>query len=130
MDDVTAAKMNFRKEQWKQLILERQASGLSINNWCQQHGFKRTTYFYWLRRIRQEACQTLPEPQVVAPVPFVQIGTETVPNTVPNPVTGLKPLSQKASIHIRLKGADITITDGTSPQTIRATLLALKNYVR
>ena len=63
MDDVTAAKMNFRKEQWKQLILERQASGLSINNWCQQHGFKRTTYFYWLRRIRQEACQTLPEPQ-------------------------------------------------------------------
>ena len=130
MDDVTAAKMNFRKEQWRQFILERQASGLTINNWCQQHGFKRTTYFYWLRRIRQEACQTLPEPQAVAPVPFVQIGTETVPNTVPNPVTGLKPLSQKASIHIRLKGADITITDGTSPQTIRATLLALKNYVR
>ena len=32
MDDVTAVKMNFRKEQWKQLILERQASGLSINN--------------------------------------------------------------------------------------------------
>ena len=61
MDDVTAAKMNFRKEQWKQLILERQASDFSINNWCQQHGFKRTTYFYWLRRIRQEACQTLQE---------------------------------------------------------------------
>ena len=34
MDEVTAVKMNFRKEQWKQLILERQASGLSINNWC------------------------------------------------------------------------------------------------
>ncbi len=130
MDDVTAAKMNFRKEQWKQLILERQASGLSINNWCQQRGFKRTTYFYWLRRIRQEACQTLPDPQTVAPVPFVQIGTETVPNTVPNPVTEPKPLSQNAAIHIRLKGADVIIPDGTSPLTIRATLLALKHNVR
>ena len=68
MDDVTAVKMNFRKEQWKQLILERQASGLSINNWCQQRGFKRTTYFYWLRRIRQEACQTVPDSQAIAPV--------------------------------------------------------------
>ena len=130
MDDVTAAKMNFRKEQWKQLILERQASGLSINNWCQQHGFKRTTYFYWLRRIRKEACQALPETQAVAPVPFVQIGSETVPSTVSNSLTEPKAVSPEASIHIRLKGADITIADGTSPQTIRATLLALKNHVR
>lgn len=130
MDDVTAAKMNFRKEQWKQYILERQASGLTINQWCQQHGFKRTTYFYWLRRIRQEACQALPEAQVIAPVPFVQIGAETVPNTVTNPLTESKAASPKAAIHIRLKEADITIADGTSPQTIRATLLALKNHVR
>ena len=127
MDDVTAAKMNFRKEQWKQFILERQASGLTINNWCQQHGFKRTTYFYWLRRIRKEACQTVPEPQTVAPVPFVQIGSETVPSTVSNPLKESKAVSPEAAIHIRLKGADITIANGTSPQTIRATLLALKN---
>ena len=30
MDDVTAVKMNFRKEQWKQLILERQVLQLQI----------------------------------------------------------------------------------------------------
>ena len=112
MDDVTAVKMNFRKEQWKQLILERQASGLSINN--------------WLRRIRQEACQTVPDSQAIAPVPFVQIGTETVPNTVSNPLTESKAVSPKVAIRIQLKGADITIPDGTNPRTIRATLLALK----
>ena len=118
--------MNFRKEQWKQLILERQASGLSINNWCQQHGFKRTTYFYWLRRIRQEACQTVPDSQAIAPVPFVQIGAETVPSTVSKPVTEPKAISSEVAIRIQLKGADITIPDGTNPRTIRATLLALK----
>ena len=98
MDEVTAVKMNFRKEQWKQLILERQASGLSINNWCKQHGFKRTTYFYWLRRIRQEACQTLPDSQAIAPVPFVQIGAETVPNTVSNPLTESKAIASEVAI--------------------------------
>ena len=126
MDEVTAVKMNFRKEQWKQLILEHQASGLSINNWCQQRGFKRTTYFYWLRRIRQEACQTLPDSQAIAPVPFVQIGAETAPNTVSNPLTEAKAISSVVAIRIQLKGADITIPDGTNPRTIRATLLALK----
>ena len=98
MDDVTAAKMNFRKEQWKQFILDRQASGLTINNWCQQHGFKRTTYFYWLRRIRKEACQTVPEPQATTPVPFVQIGSETVPSTVSNPLTEPKAVSPETAI--------------------------------
>ena len=126
MDNVTETKMHFRKEQWKQFILERQASGLTINNWCQQHGFKRTTYFYWLRRIRQEACQALPEPQAVSPVPFVQISTETNSKTVPAQVIEPKPVLRDAVIHIRLKGADITIADGTSPQMIRAALLALK----
>ena len=126
MDNVTETKMHFRKEQWKQFILERQASGLTINNWCQQHGFKRTTYFYWLRRIRQEACQALPEPQAISPVPFVQISTEANPKVVPDPVIKPKAVLQDAVIHIRLKGADITIPNGTSPKTIRATLLALK----
>ena len=126
MDNVTETKMHFRKEQWKQYILERQASGLTINQWCQQHGFKRTTYFYWLRRIRQEACQVLPAPQAVSPVPFVQISTETIPKAVPDPVIEPKPVLRDAVIHIRLKGADITIADGTSPQMIRAALLALK----
>ena len=45
MDDVTAVKMNFRKEQWKQLILERQASGLSINNWCNSTVLKEPPIF-------------------------------------------------------------------------------------
>lgn len=99
MDEVTAFKMNFRKEQWKQLILERQASGLSINNWCQQRGFKITTYFYWLRRIRQEACQTLPDSQAIAPVPFVQIGAETAANTVSNPLTESKVQMSSKILH-------------------------------
>ena len=123
MDNVTEAKIHFRKEQWKQFILERQASGLTIDKWCQEHGFKRSAYFYWLRRIRKEACQSLPEPQSTTPVPFVQIGTETVPDSA---TAQRLAVTSDTGIHIELRGADITIANGTDPKTIRATLLALK----
>ena len=127
MDNVTTTKMFFRKEQWKQFILDRQASGLTIDKWCEQHGLKRSTYFVWLRRIRQEACQTLPDSQAVVPVPFVQIGTEKVSNAAPEPVTLPQPAATSATgIRIQLRGADITIADGTDPKTIQATLHALK----
>ena len=38
MDIVTNTKMRFRKEQWKQIILDREASGLSVAAWCKQNG--------------------------------------------------------------------------------------------
>ena len=45
MDIVTNTKMRFRKEQWKQIILDREASGLSVAAWCKQNGVVQSTYF-------------------------------------------------------------------------------------
>lgn len=33
MDQVTTTKVNFRLEQWKNLIFERQNSGLTVREW-------------------------------------------------------------------------------------------------
>ena len=79
MDIVTNTKMRFRKEQWKQIILDREASGLSVAAWCKQNGVVQSTYFKWLHRIRLEACQSLPEIQTVTPVPFVKVESHEVP---------------------------------------------------
>ena len=76
MDVVTKTKMSFRKEQWKQLIMDRQASGLTIEKWCQQQGLKKSTYYKWLRIIRADACQSLPDPTPSITVPFVKIGVD------------------------------------------------------
>ena len=40
MDQVTKAKVQFRREQWKQLIIECQQSGLPVRTWCTQNGFR------------------------------------------------------------------------------------------
>ncbi|MBQ2140869.1 hypothetical protein SAMN04487864_1052 [Succiniclasticum ruminis] len=118
MDIVTNTKMRFRKEQWKQIILDREASGLSVAAWCKQNGVVQSTYFKWLHRIRLEACQSLPEIQTVTPVPFVKVESHEVPQ--------ISAPQQRPAIQIHLRNADITIPDGTNPRTIRATLLALK----
>lgn len=127
MDVVTKTKMSFRKEQWKQLIMDRQASGLTIEKWCQQQGLKRSTYYKWLRIIRADACQSLPEPMPSSPVPFVKIGTEEeISAAILNSGDSFLSAKPDSSIHIQLRNADITIPNGTSPRTIRATLLVLK----
>ena len=54
MDQVTKAKVQFRREQWKQLIIECQQSGLPVRTWCSQNGFREQTYYYYLKKIREE----------------------------------------------------------------------------
>ena len=126
MDVVTKTKMSFRKEQWKQLIMDRQASGLTIEKWCQQQGLKKSTYYKWLRIIRADACQSLPDPTPSITVPFVKIGVEEEnPAAILNSSNPSSLAKPESSIHIRLRDADITIPNGTNPKTIRATLLAL-----
>ncbi|MCI6158907.1 MAG: hypothetical protein SOV43_01460 [Selenomonadaceae bacterium] len=40
--------------QWKQIIADRQASGLAIVEYTRLHHISRQRYYYWLRCIREE----------------------------------------------------------------------------
>lgn len=35
MDEVTFVKTKFRMEQWEKLIIDRQNSGLQVDEWCE-----------------------------------------------------------------------------------------------
>ena len=61
MDQVTKAKVQFRREQWKQILIECQQRGLSIRTWCAQQGFREQTYYYYLKKIREEELSKLPK---------------------------------------------------------------------
>ena len=41
-------------KRWKQFILERQASGLSIKAYCKAQGLSVHSYYYWQRKLRQQ----------------------------------------------------------------------------
>ena len=52
-------KQEYQMQLWSSMIQERQASGLSIKNWCAERGLSENTYYYRLRRLREAACTTL-----------------------------------------------------------------------
>ena len=59
-------------EAWAARFSEQKASGLTVADWCQQNSISRHSYFYWKRRLKDEAVsQALPEivPLAVPPVP-------------------------------------------------------------
>ena len=118
MDEITPVKTKFRMEQWIQLIQEQRSSGMSVKAWCQQTQIKETSYYYWLKRIRQQACSqeimsTQLEPD--GPVTFAKL-----------PMRLGKTNRSPAAVVINLPSASIEVMDGAALETIEAVLLAMK----
>jgi hypothetical protein len=118
MDQVTQTKISFRREQWKKIIAECQDSGMPVKIWCGQHGFKEQSYYYYLKKIREQEIKNLPVAVSDAkeePVIFKKLEVKT-------PV-----LNTQAAVVIHLPSASVEIQNGATQQTVEAVLLALKN---
>ncbi len=116
MDEVTYAKTKFRQEQWEKLIIDCQSSGLNVHVWCEQNHVSRHAYYYWLRKIRKKACESvLPAIQNQnSSVAFAKVEVKTPKPNVMAPVI------------IHLSSATLEVREGTSQQTIETVLSALK----
>jgi len=110
-------------QEWQKRILECQASGLKVYEWCAQNGVRRDRYYYWLRKCREQAIEQLP--------------TE-IKNQIAVTETDIKPTFKKleviapedsaaAAITIKLSHATIEITNNANQHTIEAVLTALKS---
>ena len=117
MDEVTYIKTRFLQEQWEKLITDCQGSGLKVDDWCEENHVSRHAYYYWLRKIRKEACDSvLPAiPKQNSSVAFAKVEVQA------------HECDTKAAIIIHLPYATLEIREGTSQQSVEAVLLALKN---
>ena len=52
--EIAMVKRNVRLQEWNRQIEEQKSSGLSVREWCQQHGINPKTYYYHLRKVREE----------------------------------------------------------------------------
>ena len=116
MDKVTYVKTKYRQEQWEKLIADCQSSGLQVDEWCEKNQVSRHAYYYWLRKIRTKACESmLPAiPDQNKSIAFAKVELQSH-----HPVTS-------AGITIHLSSATLEVRDGASQQTIESVLLALK----
>ena len=120
LDYVTEVKSSFRMEQWKKIILDCQSSGLKVDTWCEQNSVSRNSYYYWLRKIREQSCQSLSTEQVpaIAEAPFAKLEFHDIQQ------------GSHSRVVIHFPSATVEIREGTSRQTVEAVLSALKKYVR
>jgi transposase-like protein len=54
------ATAEYRLAQWAQIIQDRTESGETISAYCESRGISRSSYIYWLRKVRNAACERLP----------------------------------------------------------------------
>ena len=116
MDKVTYVKTKYRQDQWEKLITDCQSSGLKVDEWCEKNHINRNAYYYWLRKIRVQACEPmLPAiPEQNKSIEFAKVELQSyqpAPSTV---------------ITIHLTGATLEIRDSASQQTIESVLSALR----
>ena len=106
----------LRLQHWTGVLGERKNSGLSIRSWCQENGVNEKTYYYWQRKLRENACESLVLRQESAIPPSPTFAQVQVPM-----------LSRDSGvITVRLGNAEISIAGNASPAAIEAVLVALR----
>ena len=111
----------IKMNQWIEIVRECRNSGQTVRSWCAEHDVIETSYYYWLRRIRTAACDTLP------------INSEKSHQIIPINIEDFKKepeaivLSQSASVVIRLNSVVVEIQNGATSSLIENTLRAIKN---
>lgn len=58
--DSTTLTRRMKLQQWTEIIRSRIESGLTVDEFCEQNDVTRANYYYWLKKIRQSACDHLP----------------------------------------------------------------------
>ena len=52
--EIVLVKKNIRLQEWSRQIEEQKSSGLNVQDWCTQNGVNPKTYYYHIRRVREE----------------------------------------------------------------------------
>ena len=79
--NVRSIDSEIKLKQWTEIIRECRNSSQSVRSWCIEHDVDEKRYYYWLRKIREQACKSM-EPAVsfqqVVPIIKLHIDKITV----------------------------------------------------
>jgi transposase-like protein len=117
--DVTA---EYRLSKWAQIIQERGSTGESIKEFCQNRGIKRHSYFYWQRKLREAASDSLAiinagTKQSAVPFGFTELKLTTNQKQVRH-----DDAASQGQLHVEIRGVRMS-ADSTYPADKLAYLL-------
>ncbi len=104
MGDVLAVRDEYRQIQWAAVIQECKASGLTNKEYCIQHGLSERSFYYLQKKLRSQIINVTPEL-----VPLDQGPT------------------QSGKLHIRYRGADLTLPEKVDIDAVAALLRSIQS---
>lgn len=113
--------------EWLDLIQECRTSGMSDKDWCEQHSIQRSSFYYHIRRFRDNAC-TIPE----ASLPVIHGKQEVVQLQISDSEFHTPVLDNSSEfnngtvIRLTIQGIQIEITNAAAGETITNTITALQ----
>ena len=93
---ITTVKRDVKLQEWMEQIKAQQESGMTVTAYCAQNGINIKTYYYHLRKVREQCLESGP---AIVPV--------AVPRTT-------------SDIRIEKNGLQITLPSDISPDTLLA----------
>ncbi len=110
MVEVLAIRLEYRLQQWAQVVRECNASGFSNRECCRQHNISEKTYYYWIHRLRQAAAS-----QMAAEPTLVPLDSET-------PESG----ATAGMLQIQFRGAELALPAGVNLDAVSALLKSIQ----
>ena len=119
MNKIAPVKSQLRPQKWAEQINECQSSNMSVTDWCSANGIATNTYYYRLKKVREDTLKLLPDSssalcEALSEISFKKLEVKT-------PAPGLIP-----EVIVHLPQATIEVPEGISQHTIEAVPLALR----
>ena len=125
--DMRKIRQKVSLQEWEERIHARQLSGQTVAAWCEAHRISIHAYYYWLRKLREEAVKLAGEPSTAALVPtFMQVEDPGHPLTGEAP--RIHPNEDGGSlVRLKLPGLLLEVAGRVNPHEVKAALSVLKS---
>jgi len=103
---------------WQAIVMDQQASGLTIKSYCKKNNLNPNAFYYWLKQIRLEGIESQDnEIEAIEEPQFVSLG-EVLP---------AKNTTEKSNIKIKYGEISIELEGDASKALITDVLVAVKD---
>lgn len=112
----------YRLNKWMEIIRNCRSSGQTVKAWCTEHNVSSKSYYYWLKRVREAACEALPalhsDQRTIVPIDLsMPIKSKEI----------VHPASTESDIIIHMGSVTLEIRNHASATLIEHTLRALQH---
>ncbi len=114
MDSLTLTTHECNLQLWLSRISECKASGKTVSEWCRLKGIGIKSYYYWMRKIKHEAFDALPQGlkcrsshDTIRKTSFAELPARTAET------------KSSTAVILHISGTDLEIKNGADPATIK-----------